>query len=562
MRQRSRILVLSLVLLAGACRSGGGSIDGGADARSAAEGTGTLDSQQDVVARPDGATDGNSDGADSNGPGTDAAVTDDWAAETGVADSTQAPDFEAPKDSSGSEDGGDAGEEPQPVPSIAWFGEALESGQSSQMNPFLDAWDGPFCEAGKCLLITFMPGCPDVQFRGEPNDWKEGTFMTPVDWFPGLFYLYLDGGPVDGHLEYKLFCNAQWSLDPLNRYIRFADIAINSALYAAGRSRLALVKDVYSPQLENSRALYVYVPAAAFENPKLRFPTLYMQDGFNVFANPMAPFGSWDVDLLLDGLIAAGEVEPLVVVGIDTSDRMNEYLFAPIVLDKGDELVQVEPRLDAYAAFLVDVVVPLVEDGFPALEDREHRAMAGSSLGGISSLYIAWTHAESFGRVASLSGSFWVGEEESGTDEVESMRDVIAQAPPTAEQKSLKVYLDSGDGGYSVGDEDYAYAEDARAYTDWVRNQIIGLGFDNRPEWDDDGNLATPPKDFPLVTPPADVPTLYWEESPPAVYGGWGDFLLPQNDLLHLVGEGHLHNEAAWKARFPAVARFLFPPEA
>jgi len=453
---------------------------------------------------------------------------------------------------------GDSGPVTSPVLSIAWFEELLESEDEGGLTEFLDAWDGPFCEADHCLFVTWMPGCPDVQLRGEFNDWKDGTFMEAVSWHPGLFYYFLEDYPVTDHAEYKLYCNGAWSLDPSNRYFRFADIAINSALYAAGHSRLALVQDVYSPQLDNSRNLYVYVPAAAWLDAAARFPVVYMQDGFNVFANPMAPFGSWDVDVLLDGLTAAGEVEPLLVVGIDTADRLNEYLYSPILLDEGDEIIEVDPLLDAYGEFLVEQVVPQVEAAFPAEAKRESRAIAGSSLGGLSALYIAWQHAEVFGRVASLSGSFWVGEEGSGTEGFPSMRDVLGTAVPSLLQSKLRIYLDSGDGGYDVAEE-FAYAGDSRAYTDWVRNRLILLGLPNRPEWDDDGDLASPPSDFPLSADPGSVPTLYWSAAPPAGYSGWDDYLQPKTALLHLVGAGHEHDEAAWKARFPAVARFLFP---
>ena len=184
--------------------------------------------------------------------------------------------------------------------------------------------------------------------------------------------------------------------------------------------------------------------------------------------------------------------------------------------------------------------------------------MAGSSLGGISSLWIAWHHAGSFGRVASFSGSYWVGQAGSGTEGVPTMQEVLAQAPPTADQLALRIYLDSGTAS-SMGQPGLDYTGDARSYTDWTRNALIGMGFDNRPEWDDDGDLGTPPQDFPADASPAEVPTLYWSGTVPAPYVSWEDYLRPQNDLLHLVGEGHGHSEAAWAQRFGAMLRFLYP---
>ena len=103
------------------------------------------------------------------------------------------------------------------------------------------------------------------------------------------------------------------------------------------------------------------------------------------------------------------------------------------------------------------------------------------------------------------------------------------------------------------------YTGDGRCYTDWTRNALIDLGWDNRPEWDDDGDLETPPANYPTSSDPKAVPTLYWSPTVPNGYASWGDYLKPERNLLHLVGEGHAHNEAAWAARFGAMLRFLFP---
>ena len=112
-----------------------------------------------------------------------------------------------------------------------------------------------------------------------------------------------------------------------------------------------------------------------------------------------------------------------------------------------------------------------------------------------------------------------------------------------------------------MGQAGLEYTGDGRCFTDWTRNVLIGLGWDNRPEWDDDGDLETPSVDLPVTTAPTEVPTLYWSSTLPEGYTEWDDFFKPAHNLLHLVGDGHGHNEAAWAARFPAMLRFLFPVE-
>ncbi len=533
--RRFCVLFVLLLLVLPACRSLSVDRDAGGDGGPGVDNDGGLDAPSpDLV--PEGDV-----GAD-DGVGTDMGAPADLVDATGTEVLAEVvdlvPDIPLPS-----------------VPTLEWFHELLESGDAAGFADFLESYDGPFCESSVCLFVTCVEGASAVSLRGEFNGWGE-TPMSPLSMGADCFYHEVAELVVEGSMQYKLFADGEWLRDPLNPYFRFADIALNSALYADGIGRLALVEGVHSPQLDNVRNLYVYVPAARFDDPSARFPVLYMQDGFNLFDNPMAPYGNWGVEKSADLLIAAGAIEPLIIVGIDTDDRVNEYLYTDILLDLGEEYLIVEPKLDLYAQFLVETVKPLVDERFPTKPGRADTGMAGSSFGGISSLYIAWFHADVFGKVASLSGSYWVGET-AGTANHLAMRDLLVQKAPTSDQLALRIYLDSG--GAAPGDPSpHPYEVDARVYTDWTRNTLIGLGFLNRAEYDDDGNLATPPQNFPVDSLPADVPTLYWSPEPPADYGTWGDYLIPGASLLHLVGNGHAHNEAAWELRFPAVLRFLY----
>jgi len=445
-----------------------------------------------------------------------------------------------------------------PVLSLEGLLTALAAGDGDAIAGLMELYDGPFCEGELCLVVTWMPGQDAVALRGEWNAWGEEPMLASPA--PGWFHGTVPASLVTACLPYKLFAGGQWLRDPLNRWIRFADIAINSALCPPGSSRIALMDGVYSPGLDNTRSLYVYVPAAAFTDPGSTFPVLYMQDGFNVFRNPAAPFGSWDVDLSADTLAAEAAAEVPIIVGVDTSDRLNEYLHTDITVDLGGGPVVVTPLLPAYAEFLVGTVKPLVDASFPTRPGRDDTAIAGSSLGGLSSLWIAWHHAEVFGRIASFSGSYWVGQEGTGTGSHPTMQEILAAAAPTAAQAALRIYMDSGTDTGAGEQGGLPYTGDSRCFTDWTRNVLIGLGWENRPEWDDDGDLQSAPADFPVTTDPALVPALFWSPEVPPGYAGWDDYLKPGHRLLHLVGEGHAHNEAAWAQRFGAMLRFLFPP--
>ncbi len=432
----------------------------------------------------------------------------------------------------------------------------VEESDEPGFQGFLKQYDGPFCEEAACLFVTCVDGAESINLRGDFNEWEQ-TPMLPLGFAPGCFYYLFDELLFAYVMEYKLFVAEEWLRDPFNRYFRFADAVMNSALYAPGYGRLALVEGVYSPQLDNSRNLYVYLPAADVENPALSFPVLYMQDGFNIFDNPNAPFGNWFVDVAADLLMGAGEVAPVIIVGIDTDNRFDEYLYTDLMFDMGEEFVIVDPKLPEYGAFLVETVKPLIDDLFPTQLERDSTAIAGSSLGGISALYLGWYFAETFGKVASLSGSYWIGETPA-TANNPALRDLLLAYEPTWEQLALTIYLDSGSAPEGNPTPN-PYTVDARCYTDWTRNALVELGWSNRIEWDDDGLVETPPNNLPVDSVPTSVPTLFWSPNPPADYSNWDDYLLPGANLLHLVGAGHFHTEGAWEARFPAALRFLFP---
>jgi predicted alpha/beta superfamily hydrolase len=94
---------------------------------------------------------------------------------------------------------------------------------------------------------------------------------------------------------------------------------------------LKVFKDVYSPQLNNSRDVIVYMPPSYTENTlKVHKNVLVMHDGNNLFDRETAFMGnSWLVQNTLDPLIYEGQIEEVLVVGAyNTGDRMYEYTYS------------------------------------------------------------------------------------------------------------------------------------------------------------------------------------------------------------------------------------------
>src|SRR5881296_252698 len=89
------------------------------------------------------------------------------------------------------------------------------------------------------------------------------------------------------------------------------------------KGRLVVLPSVHSPQLDNRRDLYIYVPAA----PALGgtgYPVIYMQDGQNLFDPALSFAGTWGVDKALTWASRRGL--DAIVVGIPRSEEHTSEL--------------------------------------------------------------------------------------------------------------------------------------------------------------------------------------------------------------------------------------------
>jgi predicted alpha/beta superfamily hydrolase len=172
--------------------------------------------------------------------------------------------------------------------------------------------------------------------------------------------------------------------------------------FGAPFGKVAIVKDFASPQLENTRALRIYLPPSYGENPAKRYPVLYMHDGQNLFDAKTAAYGvEWGIDETMNRLIAAGAIDEAIVVGIDnTPQRIPEY--TPCCDPKYGG-----GKLDAYGRFIVETVKPYIDRSYRTRPGKDSTAIMGSSLGGIASVAIAQRYPQSFAMAGGVSSSFW-----------------------------------------------------------------------------------------------------------------------------------------------------------
>ncbi|CAN5129025.1 alpha/beta hydrolase-fold protein [soil metagenome] len=158
----------------------------------------------------------------------------------------------------------------------------------------------------------------------------------------------------------------------------------------------------FMPQLNRSRRIWIYLPKNYNLLKSKYFPVLYMHDGQNLFNEQTAFSGEWGVDECLDTLQRQLNKD-CIVVGIDNGGdkRMNEY-------NPYDDKKFGPGEGDKYMEFIVQALKPFIDSRFRTQKDRQHTAIAGSSMGGLISMYALKKYPDIFGYAGVFSPSFWI----------------------------------------------------------------------------------------------------------------------------------------------------------
>jgi predicted alpha/beta superfamily hydrolase len=425
----------------------------------------------------------------------------------------------APSPVDASADTGEAGTAPSGLARLEALVAAVRAEpDAARRDALVDAYvaateaDGgfPIVEAGKLAVVYVDRERRGGSFAvaGDHNAWS--VTASPLERVVEGASLYVrvePFTPTAARSRYKIVRGgADYLADPLARRFAFDTFGEHSLAVAGSaeshRQRLRDIRDRKGRLA--ARTVEIHVPAAYEAAPAEGLPVLVMQDGQNLFASKGA--GSWNVDLAVDAAIARGEVRPFLVVAVPHGpDRFAEYTHTT---DSLPGIGAVGGLADAYAAYVVDDVLPVVRRQLRTREGAASTAIGGSSLGGLVSLYVARARPDVFGAALSFSGTMSWGTLGAANPTIEAL--YRARAP-----RGLALYVDSGgsDGGGCanltplVSEERYDQYCESRA----MRDALVALGW-----------------------------TL-------------------GRDLHYVWEPNALHDEAAWARRFPAAIRAMFP---
>ncbi len=182
---------------------------------------------------------------------------------------------------------------------------------------------------------------------------------------------------------------------------------------------------------KEERMAYIYLPDNYYKNRWKRYPVLYMFDGHNVFVDEDASFGkSWGMKNFMDRTRT-----PMIIAAVECNHdpdngRLKEY--SPYTFED-PKYGLIKGRGRTTMNWFVNYFKRNVDRNYRTLSDRGHTFIAGSSMGGLMSLYALLEYNHVFSRAAALSPSLWTA-----PDKLAEMIEHADVAPDTV------LYMDYG----------------------------------------------------------------------------------------------------------------------
>ena len=224
--------------------------------------------------------------------------------------------------------------------------------------------------------------------KGEDGFWT-GTTSTPMDEGFHYYHLTIDGGVFNDPGAKNYYGSCRWESG-------IEIPAKDEAFYALrkdiphGKVQQILV---WSESTQSYHPSYVYTPAG-YDQSTEKYPVLYLQHGWG--EDETAWMNQGHANLIMDNLIADGKIKPFIIVC--TYGMTNDVKFGQ--MGKVDFITPIQ-------TFMLEDLIPYVDKNFRTYGDKEHRAMAGLSMGGMETHQITLNHPEVFSRYALLSGGIY-----------------------------------------------------------------------------------------------------------------------------------------------------------
>lgn len=249
------------------------------------------------------------------------------------------------------------------------------------------------------VRVNFWSG-PKVEMVKQADGFW--TLTTPP-LVPGLHYytFVIDGAEVSDPNSHAFFGGGKHASavevpEPGSTYYSIQDVP-------HGQAREVLY---YSKVTGTWRHALIYLPPSYDAQAKARYPVLYLQHGAGEDETGWIRQGR--ANFILDNLIAAGKCKPMIVVMAYGYARRAGQTPPDLTGPPAGSAERLRAMQSMTAAFEDDVtqaLIPFIDKTFRTIPDRDHRAMAGLSMGGMQTFQITLNHLDLFSYIGGFSGA-------------------------------------------------------------------------------------------------------------------------------------------------------------
>ncbi|HVT98522.1 MAG TPA: alpha/beta hydrolase-fold protein, partial [Acidobacteriaceae bacterium] len=153
------------------------------------------------------------------------------------------------------------------------------------------------------------------------------------------------------------------------------------------------------------RHALVYLPPN-YDTAKARYPVLYLQHGGGEDETGWIRQGR--ANFILDNLIASGNTKPMIIVMANGYASRAGYVVPDLTgqpFGSPEFMKVMQERMGAFEDDMTQALIPFIDKTFRTIPDRDHRAMAGLSMGGMQTFQVTFDHLDQFSYIGGFSGA-------------------------------------------------------------------------------------------------------------------------------------------------------------
>ena len=244
--------------------------------------------------------------------------------------------------------------------------------------------NAPGADSVKVSLGLGGPRGGTILKKDADGNWT-GTTSAALDKGFHYYHIFIDGGMFNDPGTLNFYGSIRWESG-------IEIPAPDQDFYALTDVPHGKVQQILFPSksTNTSRRAFVYTPPDYDKDQAKRYPVLYLQHGWGEDETAWSNQGH--ANLIMDNLIAEGKIKPFIIVM--TYGMTNDVRIG------GLRNFDIKP----FQTVLIDELIPYVDANFRTLSDRNHRAMAGLSMGGMETKTITLANLDKFAYIGLFSG--------------------------------------------------------------------------------------------------------------------------------------------------------------